>query len=119
MSHDTDALADWYDAMPPEERTAFLALPELAALRARGADRFDEGVRDAVLELVYGAGSDLLFLPFQDAFGMRERVNVPGTVTPENWTYRIPLDLSALHADARGRERLRALAVRTGRLAAG
>jgi 4-alpha-glucanotransferase len=47
---------------------------------------------------------------------MRERVNVPGTVTAENWTYRMPSDLSALHADAKGRERLRALAARSGRL---
>ncbi len=116
-THDTEALADWYDGMPADERTAFLALPELAALRARGAERFDEGVGDAVLELVYRSGSDLLLIPFQDAFGMRERVNVPGTVTPENWTYRIPRDLSALHADVRGRDRLRGLAAHAGRLA--
>src|SRR6266498_1416186 len=100
---------DWYDGMPADERAAFLSLPQLAALRARGAERFDEGVRDAVLELVYASGSDLLLLPFQDAFGMRERVNVPGTVTPDNWTYRIPRDLSALHGDASGRDRLRGL----------
>ena len=31
--------------------------------------RFDDEVRDALLELVYGSGSDLLLLPFQDAFG--------------------------------------------------
>jgi 4-alpha-glucanotransferase len=68
-THDTDSMADWYDAMPAEERGALLALPQLAALRARGAGRFDEGVRDALLELVYRSGSDLLLLPFQDASG--------------------------------------------------
>ena len=114
-THDTDALADWYDGMADDERRAFLALPGLEAVRARGATRFDDGVRDAILELVYRSGSDLLLLPFQDAFGMRERVNVPGTVTDENWTYRIPRDLAALHADAGDRERLRALAARSGR----
>jgi 4-alpha-glucanotransferase len=118
-THDTDSMADWYDAMPAEERGALLALPQLAALRARGAGRFDEGVRDALLELVYRSGSDLLLLPFQDAFGMRERVNVPGTVTPENWTYRMPRDLTALHADAASRDRLRGLAARSQRLAGG
>ena len=50
---------------------------------------------------------------------MRERVNVPGTVTDENWTYRMPSNLAALHADAAARERLRGLAARTGRLGAG
>jgi 4-alpha-glucanotransferase len=118
-THDTDSMADWFEGMTGEERAAFLALPALAPLRERGAARFDEGVRDAILELVYGSGSDLLLLPFQDAFGMRERVNVPGTVTPENWTYRMPRDLAALHADAGSRERLRALAARSGRLAGG
>jgi 4-alpha-glucanotransferase len=114
-THDTDAMADWWEAMTEEERKAFLAQPALAALRARAPSRFDDGVRDAILELIYGSASDLLLLPFQDAFGMRERVNVPGTVNDENWTYRIPLDLSALHADRAGQERLRGLAARSRR----
>jgi len=118
-THDTDAMADWWDGMPADERRAFLALPALAPLRARGAARFDDGVRDAILGLVYGSGSDLLLLPFQDAFGRRERVNVPGTVTAENWTYRMPGDLAALHADRAAIGRLRALAERSGRARGG
>jgi 4-alpha-glucanotransferase len=118
-THDTDSMSDWYDGMPDDERRAFLALPQLADLRARAPARFDEGVRDAILELVYRSGSDLLLLPFQDAFGMRERVNVPGTVNEENWTYRIPSDLSAWHLDLAATARLRARAARSGRVGAG
>ena len=118
-THDTDSLADWYDDMAEEERAAFLALPALAALRDRAAARFDAGVRDAVLDLVYRSGSDLLLLPFQDALGSRERVNVPGTVTEANWTYRMPLEISALANDAAPAERLRGLAARSGRLTVG
>jgi 4-alpha-glucanotransferase len=118
-THDTDSMADWYEAMTEDERRAFLALPQLAPLRARAPAKFDEAIRDAILELVYGSGSDLLLLPFQDAFGMRERVNVPGTVNEQNWTYRIPRDLAALHADGAGRTRLRALAARGRRIATG
>jgi 4-alpha-glucanotransferase len=114
-THDTESLADWWDAMPDDERRAFLALPALAPLRAPAPPRFDEGVRDAVLELVYGSGSDLLLLPLQDALGARERVNVPGTVTDDNWTYRTPQDLAALHADGATVARLRGLAERSGR----
>jgi 4-alpha-glucanotransferase len=114
-THDTDCAAEWWETMPDEERRALLALPGLASLRARPSARFDDGVRDALLELVYGSGSDLLLLPFQDAFGLRDRVNVPGTVNEENWTYRIPRDLAALHADAAARDRLRDLARRSGR----
>jgi 4-alpha-glucanotransferase len=115
-THDTDSLADWWDGMPDDERAAFLALPELADLRARDEAFYDDAVRDALLELIYAAGSDLLLLPFQDAFGLRDRVNVPGTVTDENWTYRMPRDLGALAADVGARDRLRDLAARSGRL---
>lgn len=118
-THDTDSMAEWWEGMATEERTAFLRLPALAKLRERAPARFDEGVRDVILELVYGSGSDLLLLPFQDAFGLRERVNVPGTVNDENWTYRMPRDLSALHADRVARERLRDLSSRGRRLSGG
>jgi len=115
-THDTEPLPIWFEGLPAEERTQFLALPGLAALRERAPEKFDQGVRDAILELVYASGSDLLLLPLQDAFGWRDRVNTPGTVSEENWTYRVPLDLSALHLDAAARARLHDLAARTGRL---
>jgi 4-alpha-glucanotransferase len=115
-THDTESLADWYDAMPDDERAALLALRSLAPLRARAASRFDAGVRDTILEAVYGAGSELLQLPFQDALGSRERVNIPGTVSDANWSYRMPMDGSTRRADRRTAERLRGLAERAGRL---
>jgi 4-alpha-glucanotransferase len=113
-THDTDSLADWYDALPAAERKALLALPGLEVLAGRAPERFDDGVRDALLGLVAASGSDLLLLPFQDAVGARERVNVPGTVNDENWSYRIPVPASALLADLGTVERLAALA-RAGR----
>jgi 4-alpha-glucanotransferase len=114
-THDTDSLADWYESLPAAERAALLALPELADLARRAPVTFDDGVRDALLELVSGSRSDLLLLPFQDAVGARERVNVPGTVNPGNWSYRIPQLVSVLLADQAAAERLSALALRTGR----
>jgi 4-alpha-glucanotransferase len=116
-THDTDSLADWYDLLGDGDRRELLALPGLASLRERAPARFDDSVRDALLELLYGSGSDLLLLPFQDLFGQRERVNVPGTVNEQNWTYRIPTTLSRLVADLDSRRRLRGLAERHGRAA--
>jgi len=115
-THDTDALADWYDGLDDDERDALLQIPGLVSLRAAGPERFDAAVRDALLELVYRSGSDLVLLPFQDAMGNRERVNVPGTVNRENWSYRIPVEVACLAADRAVRERLRALAAKSGRL---
>lgn len=118
-THDTESLADWYEALPAEERAQLLALPQLEGLREREPERYDEGVRNALLELVYSAGSNLALLPFQDLLGARERVNLPGTVSEENWTYRMPMDMVALAADRETRDRLRALAVATGRASDG
>jgi len=114
-THDTESLADWYDALDDAERRAFLEIPALAPLRARSPETFDEGVRDAILRTVYQSGSDLILLPFQDAFGARDRVNVPGTVNAENWTYRMPMDLGALEADEPDERRLAALSEESGR----
>jgi 4-alpha-glucanotransferase len=115
-THDTESVADWYDAMPAEERRQLADIPALAPLRGSLPATFDDRVRDALLEMLYRSGSDLLLLPFGDVFGVRDRVNVPGTVTDENWTYRIPVGLAALAADRAARERLHGLAERSGRL---
>ena len=114
-THDTDSLADWYESIPAAERVALLALPGLETLARRAPATFDDGVRDALLELVSSSRSDLLLLPFQDAVGARERVNVPGTVNDGNWSYRMPGLISALLADRSAAERLSALACKTGR----
>jgi 4-alpha-glucanotransferase len=114
-THDTDSLADWYESLNEGDRRQLLAIPGLASLRERAPARFDDSVRDALLELLFASGSDLLLLPFQDLFGHRERVNVPGTVNDQNWTYRIPATLAQLVADADSRRRLRSLAERHGR----
>jgi 4-alpha-glucanotransferase len=114
-THDTDSLADWYESLGADDRKALLAIPGLASLREKAPSRFDDTVRDALLELLYASGSDLLLLPFQDLLGHRERVNVPGTVNEENWTYRIPSTLTQLLAGLDTRQRLRGLAQRHGR----
>jgi 4-alpha-glucanotransferase len=114
-THDTDTLAEWYESIDAKEKKAFLEIPGLAALRARAPERFDAAVRDAILEVVYRSGSDLLLVPFQDALGARERVNVPGTVNDSNWSYRMPLEIGALAGDLATSERLRGLAARSAR----
>jgi len=114
-THDTDSQSDWFDALTEKERTDLLQIPALARLRERAPERFDDDVRDQLLSAIYTAGSDLLLVPFQDAMGTRERVNVPGTVNDANWTYRMPMTIAALSADRPTRERLRGLASHGGR----
>jgi 4-alpha-glucanotransferase len=112
-THDTDMTADWYDHLPAAERAALLKLPGLGELDP--ARPFDDGVRDALLKLIYSSPSTLALVPFQDAMGSRERINVPGTVDPANWTYRMAITVDALADDSATTNRLAKLASDTGR----
>ena len=114
-THDTESIAEWYDALDDAERAELLKLPALARLRERAPKTIDDEVRDAVLAAVYQSPSELVLFPFQDLFGARERVNTPGTVNDENWTYRSPLTVEALEEDIAATARLAALAAESGR----
>jgi 4-alpha-glucanotransferase len=116
-THDTSALATWWEGeLDPAARRALAAVPVFAGLRAAGAT-FTPAVHAALLDGLYAAGSALVVLPFPDAYGGRERINVPATVGRANWGYRVPRTLARLDGPesvALG-ARLRALAERHGR----
>ena len=133
-THDIEPLALWWETIDEEERRAFMRLldtessgPPITDLnvgahgvRPRSATTpFTPAVRDALLNLAYAAGSDLLLAPIQDLFGWPDRINTPATVGGQNWTWRLPLAVDALESDPVAIQRadaLRALAQRTGRL---
>ena len=62
-------------------------------------------VRDVLVEALFASGSDLLLLPIQDAFGWRDRVNEPATVSDINWTFRLPWPVDRLGEQPEARER--------------
>ena len=67
---------------------------------------------------LYAAPSRLVIIPIQDLFGWRERINLPGTVGPGNWSWRLPLAIEDMTNDpalAARLAQLRAMIVRTGR----
>jgi isoamylase len=112
-THDTDTTAEWYDHLSREQREKLLALPGLKGLDP--GQGFDDRARDALLRALYASGSSLVLIPLADALGTRERINVPGTVDEKNWSYRMTPDVDQLAADRSTTERLRALALDTGR----
>ena len=117
-THDTSSLATWWqDEIGAEERTALAALPEFAGLQAC-SERFTPFAHAVLLNGLYRAGSRLLILPFMDAYGGRERINVPATVQDGNWTYRVPWMVDELFggAGARLAAQLRELARASDRL---
>jgi 4-alpha-glucanotransferase len=116
-THDTSTLAVWWEEeLTPERRQALAAAASFAALADAGP-RFTPAVHAALLDALYAAGSELVVLPFQDAYGGRERINVPATVGTTNWAYRLPWTVEELAGPAGAglRDQLRALAARHGR----
>jgi 4-alpha-glucanotransferase len=105
-THDTEPLAVWWDTAPEDERRK---LSELAMVRRLAGD-VDvaqapyAAVRDILLEMLFASGSDLLLLPVQDAFGWRDRINEPATVSDQNWTYRLPWPVDRMDEIPEARE---------------
>jgi 4-alpha-glucanotransferase len=121
-THDTEPLAVWWDAAPEDERRQVGQLPSVQRLTG-GADLaqrpFDATVRDVLLEVLFASASDILLLPVQDAFGWRDRINEPATVSDENWTYRLPWPVDTLDEIPEARQRkaqLRTWSERYGRI---
>jgi 4-alpha-glucanotransferase len=123
-THDTEPMATWWESVPDEDRRQIGELPTVRHL-ANGADLrrapYNPIVRDVLLEALCASPSELLLLPVQDAFGWRDRVNEPATVSDENWTYRLPWPVDRLDEIPEARqtkERLRAWSQRYGRIMA-
>jgi 4-alpha-glucanotransferase len=92
-THDTEPQATWWETASEEER---LSVARLASVKALSSNvdvahaPFVPQVRDVLLETLFASGSNTLLLPIQDVFGWTDRINTPGTVTPDNWTFRLP-----------------------------
>jgi 4-alpha-glucanotransferase len=107
-THDTESLAVWWETLTREERRRF------------GFDsaRYDATIRDGIIEKIYEAGSNLVLLPIQDAFGWRDRINLPATIGDRNWTYVLPWPSDTATAQPEAVQcanRLAGLAYQTGR----
>jgi 4-alpha-glucanotransferase len=90
-THDTDPLAGWWAAAPADERAAMMRLAALGDLGLTDATQpWSDRLRDAMLAMAYQAGSNDVFVLVQDVFGWSDRINLPGTVSDANWTWRLP-----------------------------
>jgi 4-alpha-glucanotransferase len=117
-THDTETVADWWNAAPPDERARLVELPSLSAAGCEATEAFGERVRDAVLDALFGARSALALAPVQDIFGWRDRINTPAVLDDLNWTWRLPWMVEDLVSEPVPRARarfLRELGVRHGR----
>jgi 4-alpha-glucanotransferase len=112
-THDTEALAVWWENASDEEKQQVAEIPTVKRLTANRpgltAAPFVPDGRDILLETIFASGSNLVFIPVQDLFGWRERINQPATVNESNWTFRLPWAVDRLDDVPEARERQQTL----------
>lgn len=88
-THDTEPMRTWWEQAAGWEReTVCRVWPELRRFGSPPAE-FSAEVHEALLQAALNAQSDWCIIPWGDVFGERERINMPGSVGPQNWSYRM------------------------------
>ena len=85
-THDTETLRGWWETMDINERRNIWEM--ISAQKTDGNVPFNLDTQRLMLKRVLESASALTLFAWQDIVGTLERVNIPGTVGPENWTYR-------------------------------
>jgi 4-alpha-glucanotransferase len=94
-THDTETVAEWWEGATEEERQATArAYPELQGVPV--TREFTPALHRALLASALQAGSNLCVLPWQDVLGTRDRINLPGSMSDANWSYRISQSVEEL-----------------------
>lgn len=100
--HDSSSLRGWWDEMPEQDREEFLKL-----FTDKISGSYTPHTAAVILTEAARTPSRLCIVPIQDLLTLDaeiiknsspadERINLPGTVSPENWSYRLPLSIEQL-----------------------
>ncbi|MEI7893592.1 MAG: 4-alpha-glucanotransferase [Myxococcales bacterium] len=92
-THDTAPITAWWDDFTDDERAQ---LSKMADIKEDASER--ERTL-ALLRLLYESTSDTTLVLAQELLGERCRINLPGTVGENNWTYRLPSTIEVLASD--------------------
>jgi 4-alpha-glucanotransferase len=102
-THDTLPITQWWYALEDWERE------RIAKLDGIPLD-LPEGERElALIKLLFSSRSELTLLLAQEILGDKSRINLPGTVTAENWTWRLDRPIEDLREDPTVQKRLEAI----------
>ena len=83
-THDNDTFLGWYSAASPETKME---------VKRRLRCKSSEVTKVAIKELI-NSNADVVIIPIQDLLGLGSsaRINTPGTVTKDNWSWTAPDD---------------------------
>ncbi|MDR0598105.1 MAG: 4-alpha-glucanotransferase [Treponema sp.] len=101
--HDSSTLREWWDREADQDGfSAFLGVPSLPKV-------YNPGTAKIILAKTAAAASRFRVFPIQDLLHLStkwyaedpgtERINLPGTVTDFNWTYRLPAPIKEIGKD--------------------
>ncbi len=99
-THDTETFSVWWRETAVSERVQFVEALGNPPQLDPASDTLSEAALDTILAALYAAPSRMTIVPMQDLFGWEDRINLPGTVGIENWTWRLPWTLEHALGDA-------------------
>ena len=104
-THDTSALASWWGEISDEERSHFLSsFGKGYSLDALSP--FSDEIHRLILSGLMASGSAIVMLPIQDILGDTHQINFPGTISSQNWRYRIPENIEAFSTHPRYKDKI-------------
>ena len=124
--HDSSTIRQWWNdekdsikAFVFENAGDFGIKQDWAEAEKLAAQEFTPELAQKILSACTKANSMWLIVPIQDFLYMEkrywldnaadERINIPGSVSQFNWTYRLPLDIEELTKDDNLTEKIKAL----------
>ena len=87
-THDTETVRGWWETEKPWEKAHIWEM--ISTQKTDGNVPFNLDTQRAILSRVLTSASAITMFSWQDIIGTLDRINTPGTVGDENWTYRSP-----------------------------
>ncbi len=85
-THDTETVRGWWETENPSERAHIWEM--ISAQKTDTGAPWNLDTQRAILRRVLASASAITMFSWQDIIGTLDRVNTPGTVGENNWTYR-------------------------------
>jgi len=85
-THDTETLRGWWETENRTERAHIWEM--ISAQRTPQGAEWSRDTQRAILHRVLDSASAITMFSWQDITGALERINTPGTIGEQNWTYR-------------------------------
>ncbi|ACC97943.1 4-Alpha-glucanotransferase [Elusimicrobium minutum Pei191] len=85
-THDTETLKGWWESIPLADRADVWEM--ISGVKTDGIIPFTQEIQEQILRRLMNSGSSIVMLSIQDIVGIADRINTPGTVSNQNWTFR-------------------------------